>query len=210
MLTLYGESLWDSPWVFSAFVGLREKGLEFELRALDLSAGAQHTPPFPQASLTARVPCIDHDGFMLSESAAIIEYLEEAFPAPEFARLLPEGIQERARARQIMGWLRSDLLPLREARPTSSIFFAPLEAPLSERAQVAAEKLIAVAERLVPGDSGPIFGSVTLPDFELTLALERLLANGDQTPERLQRYAREIWARPSVRAFLAQERPKMH
>jgi glutathione S-transferase len=210
MLTLYGDSLWDSPWVLTVFVALKEKSLDFESRALDLSAGEQLNPTYHDASLTGRVPSIDHDGFVLSESAAIVEYLEEVFPAPEYPRLLPESVRGRARARQIMGWLRSDLLPLREARPTSSIFFAPVSAPLSDKARASAEKLFGVCERLIPDHGGPIFGDVSVPDFELTLALQRLIANGDAVPSRLLKYAQGVWQRPSVQAFVAQERPKIH
>ncbi len=93
MITLYGESMWDSPWVLTAYVALREKGIDFETRALDLTAGEQSTPGYRDASLTARVPSIDHDGFVLSESQAIVEYLEEAFPAPDFPPLYPDSIQ---------------------------------------------------------------------------------------------------------------------
>lgn len=210
MITLYAEPLWDSPWVFSVFVALREKDLRFEARTLDLAAGEQRTPEYRAASLTGRVPCIDHDGFLLSESAAIVEYLEESFPAPEHPRLLPDSIHDRARARQVMGWLRSDLGALREERPTSSVFFAPVSAPLSANALAARDKLVSICERLVPERGDPIFGYVTLPDFELTLALQRLIANGDPVPERLTRYAREIWQRPSVQAFVDQDRPRVH
>ena len=50
-----------------------------------------------------------YDGFTLAESQAILDHLEEAFP--QMPRLLPANIQERARARMILGW--SDLLALR-------------------------------------------------------------------------------------------------
>jgi len=210
LITLYAEPLWDSPWVFSVFVALMEKELPFEARTLDLAAGEQRAPEYRAASLTARVPCIDHDGFLLSESAAIVEYLEETFPAPEHPRLLPDSIHDRARARQIMGWLRSDLGPLREERPTSSVFFAPLSAPLSANALAARDKLVSICERLVTEGAGHIFGYVTIPDFELTLALQRLIANGDPIPERLTRYAQEIWQRPSVQAFVNHDRPSGH
>src|ERR1700753_37619 len=102
---LYGEKHWDSPWFFTAFVALLEKGFPFEVRLLDLNAGEQRAPAYRETSLTGRVPSIDHAGFMLSESAAIVEYLDEAFPAPGFARLLPESMKERAHARQVMAWL---------------------------------------------------------------------------------------------------------
>lgn len=210
MITLYAEPLWDSPWVLSVFVALEEKGLPFETRTVDLAAGEQQSLEYRAASLTARVPCIDHDGFVLSESAAIVEYLEECFPAPDYPRLLPDSIQDRARARQIMGWLRSDLGPLRDERPTSSIFFAPVTTPLSGKGLASRDKLVSICDRLVPDGSGPIFGYVTLPDFELALALQRLIANGDPIPARLREYAQKLWQRPSVQAFVNQDRPRMH
>lgn len=210
MLTLYGESLWDSPYVFSVYVALEEKGVEFETRALDLSAGEQHDPAYRDLSLTSKVPSIDHDGFVLSESSAIVEYLEEVFPAPTYPRMLPAPIRERARARQIMSWLRTDLAPLRAARPTSSIFFDPVSTPLNDKARAAAVKLIEVSERLVPDSAGPIFGDIGMADFELAMALKRLLANGDPVPPRVARFAGEVWDRPSVQSFVARDRPKIH
>src|SRR5262245_43866162 len=83
MLTLYGDRLWESPFVCSVWVALQEKGLPFEMKLLDLNKGEQRKPPFVERSIVAKVPTLDHDGFWLSESQALIEYLEERFPAPE-------------------------------------------------------------------------------------------------------------------------------
>ena len=210
MITLFGESMWDSPWVLTVFVALKEKAIDFEIRSLDLTAGEQTTPEYRDASLTARVPAIEHDGFVLSESMAIVEYLEETFSPPEYPPLLPASLRDRGRARQIMGWLRTDLAALREARPTTSIFFSPVTTPLSPKAMAARNTLVDVAERLLPESGGSLFDYVTIADVDLTLALQRLIASGDPVPARLSEYAREIWRRPSVQAFVAQDRPKMH
>ena len=59
----------------------------------------------------------------LAESSAIAEYLEEVLPAPAHARLLPADVKNRARARQVMAWLRSDLGALRDERATVTMFF---------------------------------------------------------------------------------------
>src|SRR5262245_12385449 len=107
MITLFGETHWESPFVMTVFVALKEKGLAFEEQELDLQTGEQRSGDFPVRSLTARVPTLDVDGFVLSESLAIVEYLEERFSPPAHPRVLPEGREERARARQVLGWLRS-------------------------------------------------------------------------------------------------------
>ncbi len=209
MLKLYAEHLWDSPWVFSAFVALTEKGLDFSTELLDLGRGDQKTSAYAGATLTARVPAIDHDGFVLSESAAIVEYLEEAFPPPAFPRLLPEGLRERARARQLMHWLRSDLGALREERPTTTMFYRRAEAPLGAAARAAADKLFAASARLVPSGGGPLFGSWCIADAELAFMLHRLILNRDSVPEPVAAWARREWERPSVQAFVKKERPSI-
>jgi glutathione S-transferase len=208
-LVLYGEPLWDSPYVFSVFVALHEKRLPFEVRIVDLDRGEQREPAFRQLSLTARVPCLVHGSFALSESQAIAEYLDEAFPAPDSQRLFPADRQARARARQIMGWLRSDLMALREERPTTTMFYAPATAPLSARAQAAADKLLSTAEQLIPTGDGALFGPWCLADAELGFMLHRLLCSSDAVPERIARYAGAQWARPSVQAYVQQKRPPL-
>src|SRR5262249_28205214 len=116
--TLFGETLWISPYVFSSFVALREKGTPFDLVEVALADGEHLTPAYRDSSLTARVPAFEHNGVRFAESSAIAEYLDEVFPAPQYPRLLPADVIERARARQIMAWLRSDLGVLREERST--------------------------------------------------------------------------------------------
>lgn len=88
-IVLYGNSTWTSPYVLSCFVALREKGLDFEVRDVALDRGAHFEPAFAAQSLTSRVPVLVDGDLALSESSAIIEYLEDAHPAPSHARVLP-------------------------------------------------------------------------------------------------------------------------
>lgn len=205
-IVLYAERFWYSPYAFTAFVGLKEKGLPFETRVLDLEGGDQRKPEYRDRSLTARIPSIEHDGFALSESAAIVEYLDDVFRPPEWPRLLPEDAKERARARQVMGWIRSDLLPLREERSTATMFFAKANAPLGPAAKAAAEKLVYVAERLVADARENLFDTWSIADADLAFILHRLILNDDPVPARVKRYAEMQWQRPSIRAFVAKER----
>jgi glutathione S-transferase len=205
-IRLYVDSHWDSPYVFSVFVALKEKGLAFETTPLDLDAGEQRSTGYRSKSLTARVPCIEHGDAVLSESLAIIEYLDEVFPAPAHPRVLPVTVPARARARQLLGWLRSDLLPLREERPTTTMFFERATAPLSERARAAADKLVRVADAVVPAGEGALFGDWCSADADLAFMLHRLILNDDPVPERVRRYAVAQWQRASVRLFVDRQR----
>jgi len=113
-LVLYGSEMWNSPYVLSVFVALREKRLPFETRIIALQRGAHHETSYVDVSLTSRVPTLVDGAFSLSESSAIVEYLDDKFPAPVHPRALPDDVEPRARARQIMAWVRSDVGALRD------------------------------------------------------------------------------------------------
>ncbi|AMM29237.1 glutathione transferase [Acinetobacter pittii] len=197
---LYTDSQFLSPYAFTVFVGLHEKQIPFEIATINLGQQGQFEKSYVAKSLTAKVPVLEHNHFALSESSAILEYLEELYPNTS---IYPKDIQARARARQIQAWLRSDLVALRTERPTDVIFFQPKSTPLSEQGQKAAEKLFFVAEKLLASDAEFLFGSWSIVDAELALMLQRLIQNGDAVPERLKNYALQQWQRPTVQKWLA-------
>ncbi len=206
-LTLYADSKFTSPYVMSVFVTLVEKGIPFQIKTIDLDADENKAERFACVSLTRRVPTIVHGNFHLSESSAIAEYLEEEFPAPGYASVYPRGQRERALARQVQAWLRSDLLPIREERSTQAIFFnKPIDRPLTDRAKTSAEKLIAAAGKLIPEGAGNIFGDWCIADTDLALMLNRLILNGDAVPSGLIAYAEQQWRRASVQQWVNKER----
>src|SRR5580700_11223350 len=210
-LTLYGNTHWTSPYVLSVFVALREKRLPFEVKTVALDEGEQRSAAFAARSLTARVPTLLDDDFPLSESSAIIEYLEDAYPAPKHARVLPTEPHVRARARQVMAWIRSDLMAIRDERSTEWVFYphdqVPAFKPLSEVGQRAVAKLMSAAESLVPADSGSLFGAWCVADTDLAMMLQRLIKTGHDVPARIRAYADAQWLRPAVKEFCAQKRP---
>jgi glutathione S-transferase len=207
--TLYAETFFFSPYVFSSYVALREKTVAFDVVEVSLTDGANLRPDYATAAVTGRVPSIDHDGFRLAESSAIAEYLDEVLPPPAHQRLLPAAVRDRARARQVMAWLRSDLVALREDRSTATMFYPFEPLPLSDQARRDAERLVRVAESLVPAGGGPLFGEWTLVDAELGFMLHRLILSGDPVPPTTASYARAQWARPSVREFVEHARPQV-
>ncbi len=201
-LVLYIDGNFVSPYAMWAYVALKEKRLPFSLKPVDLAAKQHLDAGYASLSLTAKVPTLVHGDFALAESSAIIEYMEDAFPAPAHAPLYPADAQLRARARQLQAWIRSDLMALREERPTTVIFKAPEQKPLTEAGRAAADKLIRVATSLIGEGADNLFGQWCIADTELALTLNRLVANGDAVPENLKRYVQVQWARPSVQAWL--------
>ena len=208
---LHANSTGTSPYVLTVFVALREKELSFETKPVALDRGEQHDSPFVAQSITSRVPVLSDGEFSVSESSAIVEYLEDAYGDPTYPRVLPNDVRDRARARQIMAWLRSDLMPIREERSAEYVFYPHSDltpfAPLSEAGERAAEKLYAAADRLVPEGGGHLFGAWCVADTDLAMMLQRLVKTSCAVPTKLRAFAEAQWERPAVREFVAQKRP---
>jgi glutathione S-transferase len=103
----------------------------------------------------------------------------------------------------IQAFLRSDLVPLRAERPTSTLFEGEKPKPFTPEGRAAADRLVAIAEKLLPQGAAFVAASFTPADADLALMLQRLVANGDPCPERLARYAANVFARPSIREWLS-------
>jgi glutathione S-transferase len=202
-IALYVNREWNSPYAFSAFVALTEKRVPFRTELVDLKEGEHQRPPYEASSVTGRIPSIRHGDFWLAESSAIDEYLEEAFPPPAYPRLYPADLQARARARMVQAFVRSDVMPVREERPTSTLFGTDRPRPFTEKGRAAAERLVRIAERFLPPGAAHVAGEFTIADADLALMLQRLVYNGDPCPQRLADYARAVFRRPSIREWLA-------
>jgi len=208
-LVLYGDKDLASPYVMSVAVALAEKGLPYELKRIDLSRKEHQEDTYRTRSLTSRVPTLVHgEGFALSESSAIDEYLEDAFPPPKYAAIYPRDLQKRARARQIQAWVRSDLMPIRIERNTTVVFFGARLNPLSQEAQESALRLFTAVQAMLPAGARNLFGDWCIADTDLALMLNRLALHEDVMPDRLRSYAQHQWTRPSVQAWLALDRAR--
>ncbi|WP_030130982.1 glutathione transferase [Pseudomonas sp. QTF5] len=205
-LRLYVDAQFTSPYAMSAFVVLREKGIEFELSPLDLDAAENQAQDYASLSLTQRVPTLVHGDFALSESSAITEYLEDVFPQTP---VYPQDLMQRAKARQVQAWLRSDLLPIRQERSTLVVFYGLKAAPLSPAAESAARKLIGAAQALLADGRENLFGQWSIADVDLALMLNRLILNGDAVPPALVEYAQRQWQRPAVQEWVNLQRPAL-
>lgn len=86
-----------SPYVRSVQITLMEKGLPYRWAALNpgLLKGEAHLRRHP----FGKIPVLDHDGFRLYETQAILRYLDRVQPAPS---LTPGDIRQAARMDQIM------------------------------------------------------------------------------------------------------------
>ncbi|MGH7082051.1 MAG: glutathione S-transferase family protein [Acetobacteraceae bacterium] len=96
IVLLYGSG---SPFAWKVWLALEHKALPYEARRLSFD-GDLKTPAFSRINPRRRVPVLIDGAFSLSESSAIIEYLEDRY-ASSGESLWPADVQRRAIARRI-------------------------------------------------------------------------------------------------------------
>ncbi len=89
-----------SPYSWRVWLALEFLGVPYELKVLSFSAKDQMKPEFLALNPRHHVPTIVDDGFVLWESLAILEYLDERAGGPP--RLYPGTARERARIRRLI------------------------------------------------------------------------------------------------------------
>jgi glutathione S-transferase len=89
-----------SPYAWRAWLALEHKGVSHELKTMSFAAGDLKTPEFFALNPRRRVPVLVDDGFVLYESAAIVEYIEEKWPTGP--SLFSADVRERAVQRRMV------------------------------------------------------------------------------------------------------------
>ncbi len=111
MMKLYG--FFRSSATFRVRIALNLKGLSYERASVDLAQGAHRTPEYEAINPQQAVPALVDGDKTLTQSLAIIEYLEETHPQPP---LLPAAPAQRARVRAMAQLIACDIHPLNNLR----------------------------------------------------------------------------------------------
>ena len=98
---------------FRVRIALGLKGLPYDYAAVHLVRGEQSQPAFTHLAPQGLVPMLEVDGAHLTQSMAIIEYLDETHPAPP---LLPGNARERAQVRALAQQIACEIHPLNNLR----------------------------------------------------------------------------------------------
>lgn len=94
-------------------LALNWKGLEYDYVPVNLVEGAQSQPAYVTRNPQGLVPALEADGAILTQSPAILEWLEETFPDKP---LLPADPLQRARVRAFAAAIGCDVHPLQNLR----------------------------------------------------------------------------------------------
>jgi glutathione S-transferase len=141
------------------------KGLPFEQVNLNLQAGDQLKPDYLKLNPNGVVPTLDHDGRIVIDSSAIMEYLDEVEPEISFT---PEDPVERAQMRALMHYI--DEMPAAAVRvPTFNLAFLPGFQKMS------ADNFMTMAEsKPLRREFMMAMGQTGFPKQEMDAAIQRL------------------------------------
>ena len=99
-------------------IALNLKGVEAEIVPIDLAKRDQLTPEYLSVNPQGLVPALDTGAGLLTQSTAILEWLEETHQNPP---LLPSDPMTRARVRAMAGLVGADIHPLQSRRVLSHL-----------------------------------------------------------------------------------------
>jgi len=94
-------------------IALNLKGVDYELHSIDLRQGHQREQEYRTVNPQGLVPAIEIDGQVLSQSLAIMDYLDQVYPEPE---LLPKDALKRAQVLELAYIIACDVHPINNLR----------------------------------------------------------------------------------------------
>ena len=112
-MTLRLYSYWRSSAAYRVRIALNLKGIGHTIVPVDLAAGQQGEADYSRRNPQELVPLLEDGEVRLTQSQAIVEYLDERYPEPA---LYPAAALERARVRAFAGAIACDIHPLNNLR----------------------------------------------------------------------------------------------
>lgn len=200
-MTLKLHGYFRSAASYRVRIALNLKGVAVEHRPRHLRKGEQREPGFLALNPQGYVPILElDDGRILTQSLAIIEWLDETHPDPA---LLPAEPYLRARVRSLALVLAADTHPLQNLKVLDRVRGAPggSEAAATEWAASVNAEGLSACEVLLRHETGPFcFGSrPTLAD----ICLVPQLANARRFGVDVSRYPRLLAAESAAAAMPA-------
>ncbi len=152
-------SFWRSLATYRVRIALNLKGISVTEELIDLDRGDQHAAGFRKVNPMGGVPALVlDDGTALTQSLAILEWIEETHPTPA---LLPQGATDRAKVRALCAIHAADSHPLVTPRVQGYLgqVFKADDAAKQAWAANWFQKGLEAYEALLPGTGSFCFGA---------------------------------------------------
>ena len=199
---LYSGTRNASSWAFRAWLALKEQGIEFEERVVDirrpqrlgnLARIAEFSPP-------GAVPVLVDGDAIIYDSLSIMEYANELGGGS----LLPMDMKLRAQARSLVAWQHAGLSSLCPRLSFESSFY-PDKRAMSTAEVVDTKRLFSVLETSLQRSGGPyLMGDLSLADLALVPTMIRIMSHGPDSgawPSTKAWYGR-LMSRASVQEWM--------
>jgi glutathione S-transferase len=200
------HSVPGSPFGRAVLACLEEKGAPYRLAPL--APGSLRTPEHLARHPFGRVPVLEHDGFMLYETQAILRYLDRVLPQPA---LTPSDTRRAARMDQVMNvndWYLfhgvGNVIIFHRVIAPRVMGLAPDEAAIEAampKARTVFEELARLLgeQRYFAGDAVSLADLMIAPAVELFTQIQEWSALGEPHPNLVAWFAR-MQERPSMQA----------
>ena len=192
-----------SSWALRAWLALREQGVAFEERLVDIRQPqrAQELARIGAFSPPAAVPVLVDD-VVIFDSLAIMEYASELGERP----LLPADPRQRAHARSLLAWMHSGLSGLCGRLSFESTFYPVRRAMTAAEVQEADRILSLWNDELVRSGGPWLVGDLSLADLAFVPVVRRLQAHeADTTALPLaEAWMQRLMALPSVVEWMSE------
>lgn len=199
---LYSGTRNASSWALRAWLALREAGVPFEERVVDIRRPQrdENLARIGAFSPPAAVPVLVDEGVVIYDSLAIMEYANDLAGGA----LLPDEVRQRAHARSLLAWQHAGLSNLCGRLSFESAFY-PDRRPMTPGEQADAQRLFAVWEGELAASGGPwLAGALSLADLAFAPTVVRLHAHAPDL-ERwplTRAWMSSMLARPALRDWL--------
>ena len=184
---------------------LEEIGKPYESEVVNLREGAQYKPPFTDINPKSKVPTlIKDDGAVQTEYPAIAYYLARTNP---FANLLPDDIDQQARALELMDYAVATIHMQGFARQFRSSNFTPNPADedaVKAKGKEIAEKGFATLDKALEGKEYAV-GKFSIADSAIFYTEFWSKRVGIALPKNCAAHLERMMARPAVQRVMQQE-----
>jgi glutathione S-transferase len=179
---------------------LLELGLEYECHPIQSRTGETHTDEFRRLNPRHKIPVLRHGSLVLTESAAIIQYLSETFPhATEV--YVPSDARSRARLHEwcyfIMSELDAGSLYVVRRHDGLKQIYGEAPAAVASAKSYFLHNLDAMASRIGRENPYLLGDQLSVADILLITCLDWAVSCGIPLPETVLRYRQRVALRPA-------------
>jgi glutathione S-transferase len=187
-----------------------ELGLEYEFHAIGSRTGETRTEEFMLLNPRHKIPVLRHGSFVLTESAAIIQYLSETFPNPELIAV-PSNAESRAALNEWRYFIATELdagslYVMRRHVGLEHIYGAAPKAVETAR-NYFMENAEAMAPRIASSGRYLMGDRLSVADILLVTCLDWAITDRISLSDTLHEYRSRVAVRPAYQKALERNFP---